>query len=410
MRTWYTGAKGEVFLNYGPISLLPIISKVLEKIISSQLKIFLFKNNLLPTAQFAYRAQHSTENAFVYAVNNLLHARDNREVSGLVFVDFSKAFDCVQHQLLIHELSKIGVRKSALQWFVDYLSDRSQQVHIGECSGPESVCSRGVPQGSVLGPLLFTLYIRSLPNSVDSSCLLFADDILLYCSSKDPDEIAAKLSNDVTKLHKWLGIRGLTMNVQKTKAMFVYPSRHDNLSADIEVECCGRPLDIVKSYKYLGVMLDSDLNWSAHMAYVARKVSWKIAALQRAGQKLNHAAKRQYYLSVIQSDLEYGSNAFFSSLSALAEKKLTGLYKRAIRAVAGLPPWSQVNSLELAKRFSLWPIIKRLKLKLLLFTFRCTHYLSSTLLSSQYNIRSHLNSTHSITRGQTYLSLSLYPK
>ena len=130
------------------------------------------------------------------------------------------------------------------------------------------------------GPLLFTLYIRSLPDSVDSSCLLFSDDILLYCSSKDPDEIAAKLSSDVTKLHKWLGIRGLTRNVQKTKAMLVYPSRHDNLSADIEVECCGRPLDTVESYKYLGVMLDSDLNWSAHMAYVARKVSWKIAALQ----------------------------------------------------------------------------------------------------------------------------------
>ena len=119
------------------------------------------------------------------------------------------------------------------------------------------------------------------------------------------------------------------MNVQKTKAMFVYPSRHDYLSADIEVECCGRPLDIVKSNKYLGVMLDSDLNWSAHMAYVARKVSWKIAALQRAGKKLNHAAKYkwEYYLSVIQLDLEYGSNAFFSSLSALAEKKLTRLYK-----------------------------------------------------------------------------------
>ena len=87
--------------------------------------------------------------------------------------------------------------------------------------------------GSVLGPLLFTLYIRSLPDSVDSSCLLFADDVLLYCSSKDPDEIAAKLSIDVTKLQKLLGNLGLTMNVQKTKGMFVYPSRHDNLSTDI---------------------------------------------------------------------------------------------------------------------------------------------------------------------------------
>ena len=107
--------------------------------------------------------------------------------------------------------------------------------------------------------------------------------------------------------------------------MFVCPSRQDNFSADIEVECCGRPLDIVKSYKYVGVMLDSDLNWSAHMAYVARKVSRKIAALERAGQKVNHAAKRHYYLSVIQSDLEYGSNAFFSSLPGLAKDKPTGL-------------------------------------------------------------------------------------
>ena len=116
------------------------------------MKIFLFESNLLPTAQFAYRAQHSTEDALVYAVNNLLHARDNEDVSGLVFVDLSKAFDCVQHQLLIHELSKIGVRKSALQWFVNYLSDRSQQAHIGECSGPKSVCSRGVPQAAYWDP------------------------------------------------------------------------------------------------------------------------------------------------------------------------------------------------------------------------------------------------------------------
>ena len=118
---------------------------MLGKIISSQLKKFCFEDNILPTAQFAYRAQHSAEDALVYAVNNLLHARDNGDVAGVVFVDLSKAFDCVQHQLLVHELSKIGVRKSALQWFVNYLSDRSQHVHIGECSGPESavvVCLR----------------------------------------------------------------------------------------------------------------------------------------------------------------------------------------------------------------------------------------------------------------------------
>ena len=157
-------------------------------------------------------------------------------------------------------------------------------------------------------------------------------------------------------------------------------------------------------------MLDSDLNGSAHMAYVARKVFWKIAALQRAGQKLNHAAKRQYYLSVIQSDLEYESNAFFSSLSVLAEKKLTGLYKRAIRAAAGLPPWSQVNSLELAKRFSLWPIIKRLKLKLLLLTFRCPLFIKYVFKQSvQYQIPFEQHALY-YSWTDVSLSLSLYPK
>ena len=130
--------------------------------------------------------RHSTGDALVYTVNKLLHARDVGKTTGLVFADLSKAFDRVQHQTLINELADIRLTDKALQWFISYLSDRSQQVRVAGSLNEETTCSRGVPQGSVLGPLLFTLYIRALPKIARVPCLMFADDILLCSSSADP--------------------------------------------------------------------------------------------------------------------------------------------------------------------------------------------------------------------------------
>ena len=393
--------------NYRPISLLPIVSKVLEKIVSAQLKQFIQRNNLLPETQFAYRANHSTEDALTYAVNQLLLARDQGKVTGLVFVDLSKAFDRVEHQALIDLLSTIGISGAALKWFADYLSNRYQRVSLGDRSSPESLCSRGVPQGSVLGPLLFTLYIRSLPGSVSVPCILFADDILLFCSGFHACEIARCLSDSTTSLHAWLTQRGLQMNVNKTQAMFILP-RGSNRSTtiDINITCGSRFLEIVSYYKYLGVILDENLTWEHHLLHITKKVSQKIGALARASQQLTINAKRTFYLSVLASDIEYGSNAFYSSLSTAFKEKLVQLSKRGVRAIFKAPPWTP--SAPLYEQLNIATPLKRFEYKLIYFTYRCTHSLASTLLVNQYIILSQSKArTSSITRGQSSVKLAL---
>ena len=393
--------------NYRPISLLPIVSKVLEKIVSAQLKQFIQRNNLLPETQFAYRANHSTEDALTYAVNQLLLARDQGKVTGLVSVDLSKAFDRVEHQALIDLLSTIGISGAALKWFADYLSNRYQRVSLGDCSGPESLCSRGVPQGSVLGPLLFTLYIRSPPGSVSVPCILFADDILLFCSGFHACEIARCLSDLTTSLHAWLTQRGLQMNVNNTQAMFILP-RGSNRSTtiDINITCGSRFLEIVSYYKYLGVILDENLTWEHHLLHITKKVSQKIGALARASQQLTINAKRTFYLSVLASDIEYGSNAFYSSLSTAFKEQLVQLSKRGVRAIFKAPPWTP--SAPLYEQLNIATPLKRFEYKLIYFTYRCTHSLTSTLLVNQYIILSQSKArTSSITRGQSSVKLKL---
>ena len=307
--------------NYRPISLLPIVSKILEKVVSTQFKEYLNEHKFLPSEQFAYRQGHSAEGAVTLVVNNVLLARDANLCTGLVFaiVDLSKAFDRVQHQQLVNILAGVGVEGTALDWFVSYLSDRRQQVKSGISLGEVKVCSRGVPQGSVLGPLLFTLYTRHLPALLTIQCVMFADDILLFFSSPSQQNCARILSSALSDLSVLVDDLGLQINVKKkTQAMFVLP-RAISRTDDVLVYCHGRALETVASYKYLSVFLDSERSWRHHIDHVLRKVSRKIFALRTAGSTLK--SRRQYYVSVIQPDLEYGSTAFSSSLNCPLVKK-----------------------------------------------------------------------------------------
>ena len=177
------------------------------------------------------------------------------------------------------------------------------------------------------------------------------------------------------------------------------------LTDDVLVYCHGRALETVASYKYLGVFLDSELSWRHHIDHVLRKVSRKIFALRTAGSQLTLKSRRQYYVSVIQPDLEYGSTAFSSSLSAREKARLFQASRKGICAIARASPWTPTTPL--LKIFGLAPLSVRFDLKLLLLTHRCVHSIASTLLCSQYNLRTQANSTYRTTRGQTFNSLCL---
>ena len=232
-----------------------------------------------------------------------------------------------------------------------------------------------------------------------------AINILLFFSGFSIPEIACHLTNAVTSLDSWLTTRGLQMNIGKTQAMFVLP-RGLNIPPDTVVMCNSRPLQLVTSYKYLGVFLDSCLSWEAQILHITRKVSQKIGALLRAGQQLTLPAKRLFYLAIIAADIEYGSNAFYSSLSTSSKEKLIRLSKRGVRAIFRAPPWTP--SLPLYQQLQICRLPQRMDYKLLVFTYRCTHSLTSTLLTNEFSVLGQSNArTRSITRGQSFISLSL---
>ena len=258
------------------------MSKLLERIVHRQLSSFLDKENLYPPCQFGFRCQHSTEDALVFVTDTFVRARDAGQTTGAVLVDMSKAFDKVRHQVLINDLFELGISGSALVWFADYLSNRRQIVHIAENYSPPFPCMCGVPQGSVLGPLLFVLYVRSIQSIVSEFCVKvfqFAEDILLYVCGTQKNALSNSLSAAVSAISIWLSNRNLILNARKTQVLFLStPHITDHKFA---VYCHGVQLKQVTCAKYLGIHLDHDLSWRTQVDSMVTKLASKIGILFR---------------------------------------------------------------------------------------------------------------------------------
>ena len=208
--------------NYRPISILPVLSKVLEKHVHESLSDYLHQHKLLHKTQFGFRAQHSCETALVNMIDLWLNAIDNGQMIGVVLVDFKKAFDLVDHQILINKLEMYGIKDQALSWFKTYLTNRKQQVTINNSKSDFKHISCGVPQGSILGPLLFLLFINDLPlytNNVFTD--LYADDTTLYDVQDSMEQIEKNLQAALNNLHIWCRANGMILNSSKTKVMLV---------------------------------------------------------------------------------------------------------------------------------------------------------------------------------------------
>ena len=368
---------------YRPISLLPVLSRLLEKVVQSQLSFHFEEHNILPDTQFAYKKNHSTED-LVLACNHWLESKHRRRITGLAFVDMSKAFDKVRHPLLIQDLFMSHVQGPALMWFVSYLSDRLQRVSSHSDFSSYTPCTRGVPQGSVLGPILFSLYIRDiaqhLPNDVSNQ--EFADDIMLECCHQNPHVVADNLSTAVTDLSAWLFSRGLELNTKKTQALFI-PPRGVNFDHHTMVFCGSHQLEVVSQARYLGLLVDSGLTYEPHVRNVVKRAKRSVSALWKARSSLNHQSKRMLYFSLIQSTLLYASNAFFPCLSVGTFDLLVKVTKNAVRAAFGLPSWTSSSPAFLA--LDLPPLLQVCRQKVVQFVFRVLHGRTSSLLQHHFS-------------------------
>ena len=210
--------------NYRPISLLPIVSKITDRLVHGQLMEYLIKNNKLAVHQSGNRKLQSTETALLYVTDQLLQAMDDKKVSIMVLLDMSKAFDSIRHDILLSKLQSLDFSQCALDWFQSYLSDRQQCVRIGDAVSKVLPLEFGVPQGSILGPVLFTIYVNDLLN-VPKRCISasYFDDCKLYLSFS-PAELSTSISalnEDLMRISKWCCKHSLLINPDKTKVLAV---------------------------------------------------------------------------------------------------------------------------------------------------------------------------------------------
>uniref|UniRef100_A0A674N6M2 Reverse transcriptase domain-containing protein n=1 Tax=Takifugu rubripes TaxID=31033 RepID=A0A674N6M2_TAKRU len=259
----------DVLAYYRPISNLPFISKVLEKVVTQLLE-HLQRDSLFEMFQSGFRAHHSTETALLKVTNDLLIASDHGLVSMLVLLDLSAAFDTVDHSILLHRLEHvIGIKGTALDWFRSYLSDRYQFAHVHGVPSSYSRVSHGVPQGSVLGPILFTLYMLPLGNIIRQHGINFhcyADDTQLYLSMKPEEtEKLVKLQTCLKDIKSWMSSNFLLLNSGKTEVMVFGPEPlRDRLDHMITLD--GISLTSSLSVRNLGVTFDQNLSFNSHIS------------------------------------------------------------------------------------------------------------------------------------------------
>jgi hypothetical protein len=373
--------------SYRPISNLSVSSKLLERLVAKQLIDYLKQNNMLPSLQSAYRSGHSTETAVLKVLSDILLAVDSGDLSALALLDLSAAFDTVDHHILLKRLQiSFGLSGSVLAWFRSYLSDRTQHVrYCGHQSAISFVLS-GIPQGSVLGPILFLLYTAELPAVIERHGLMphqYADDSQIYgsCRPSKSDELQSRLSSCIDDVACWMRSNRLQLNTSKTEIIWFASSRRQHQLPPSSVKIGADYIVPAITVRDLGIHLDSDVTMRTHVSKTLASCYSALRRLRTIRRSVPTKTFQQLVASLVLTRLDYG-NATLVGLPACQIQKLQAVMNSAARLIFNVRKRDHITPL--LKELNWLKVPERISYKLAVLTFQCLHgsaplYLSESL-------------------------------
>ena len=331
--------------NYRPVSILGVLSKVLERAVHGQLVAYLTKKGVLSECQSGFRPGFSTDTCLLGLTDYIRGELSRGRLVGMVLLDLQKAFDCVDHSILLEKLGYMGVK--SVDWFRSYLSGRRQCVMVdGVVSGFLDV-NCGVPQGSILGPILFLCYVNDMSVSLGCHLSLYADDSTLIASGDNARDLGDYLSGQLASCMRWMIDNRLSLHLGKTECILIGTRHRLSEGQDFRVTCDGSEVKKVDKVRYLGVILDQHLNGQVQALSVIKKVASRLGFLYRSASFLDVNTRRLLCNALVQPCLDYCIVSWYLKLSVALKSRMDVLQRKMARFVLGLGPRAHIGLADL---------------------------------------------------------------
>ena len=381
----------ELFGNYRPVSILPSMSKVFERVIHDQLYEYFSSNKMFYDNQYGFRNGHSTELAAIEILDRIIRAMDRKEIPINVFLDLSKAFDTLDHNVLIKKLEYYGVSGTSLNLMLNYLTNRRQYVLFGETTSDMLTIQTGVPQGSILGPLLFIIYLNDLVHVCKTfKPVIYADDTTLFAVLEsfetEHTELAQNINSELELINTWFKANKLSVNGKKTKAMLFHSVNKKVPNVQIKMDMA--EIEFVKEFNYLGITFDQNISWKPHLLKVTKKISRTLGVMSKLKHMLPTHILKTLYDSLVLPHIMYGL-LVWSTGSA----RLEITQKKAVRIITAAK--FNAHTEPIFKKLNILKIEDMVKLQELKFLYKLEngtlpkYFRSSDILIRQADIHSH---------------------
>lgn len=342
--------------NYRPISLLSVFSKPLEKHVQKTLLYYLDKHGLIHPLQSGFRPGHSCHTALTHLLDNWLAALNASKITGAIFLDLKKAFDLVDHEILVNKLFLYTKSSQTTNFIRSYLSNRHQRVLSNGSYSSKAISHRGVPQGSILGPLLFSLFINDLPLHItnpDTSSELFADDGTVHCSDKSINNVTNQLQKGLSDIEKWCDNNAMVLNPNKTECMVLTTrQKHQRQTLCLQLTLQGSVIKQVNKHKLLGLIIDDRFQWESHINHLCKLLSRNIFLLRKLNTLTDSESKKMYFNAHIRSHIDYVSTTW-DMCGDHHLKKISSLYRKAVKLIL---PNKHLSTDEKMKQLDILPL------------------------------------------------------